>query len=93
MLCVGFKPTIPASEQAKTVHALDRSATVTGFETGLLKMNQHISLCMWFNGEEKLNVQALFNKHLLTTVCSLSVCPRLDPFLSFPFLLLSVSCT
>jgi hypothetical protein len=28
---VGFKPTITASERAKTVHALDRSATVTGF--------------------------------------------------------------
>jgi hypothetical protein len=27
---VGFEPTIPASERAKTVHALDRSATVTG---------------------------------------------------------------
>jgi hypothetical protein len=27
---VGFQPTIPASEQVKTVHALDRSATVTG---------------------------------------------------------------
>jgi hypothetical protein len=26
----GFEPTIPASERAKTVHALDRSATVTG---------------------------------------------------------------
>jgi hypothetical protein len=25
---VGFEPTIPASEQAKTVHALDRAATV-----------------------------------------------------------------
>jgi hypothetical protein len=30
MPCVGFEPTIPASERAKTVHALDRSATVTG---------------------------------------------------------------
>jgi hypothetical protein len=30
-LCVGFEPTIPASERAKTVHALDRAATVTGF--------------------------------------------------------------
>jgi hypothetical protein len=30
MPCVGFKPTIPASERAKTVHALDRSTTVTG---------------------------------------------------------------
>jgi hypothetical protein len=29
MLCVGFEPTIPASERAKTVHALDRWATVT----------------------------------------------------------------
>jgi hypothetical protein len=28
---VGFESTIPASERAKTVHALDRSATVTGF--------------------------------------------------------------
>jgi hypothetical protein len=27
---VEFEPTIPASERAKTVHALDRSATVTG---------------------------------------------------------------
>jgi hypothetical protein len=27
---VGFEPTIPASKRAKTVHALDNSATVTG---------------------------------------------------------------
>jgi hypothetical protein len=27
---VGFEPTIPASERAKMVHVLDRSATVTG---------------------------------------------------------------
>jgi hypothetical protein len=26
---VGFEPTITASEEAKTVHSLDRSATVT----------------------------------------------------------------
>jgi hypothetical protein len=31
MPCVGFEPTIPASERAKAVHSLDRSATVTGF--------------------------------------------------------------
>jgi hypothetical protein len=30
---VGFEPTIPAFERAKTVHALDRSATVTGLPT------------------------------------------------------------
>jgi hypothetical protein len=27
---MGFEPTIPGSERAKTVHVLDRSATVTG---------------------------------------------------------------
>jgi hypothetical protein len=32
MRCVWFEPTIPASEPAKTVHALDRSATVTGIQ-------------------------------------------------------------
>jgi hypothetical protein len=30
MLYVRFEPTILASERAKTVHALDRSTTVTG---------------------------------------------------------------
>jgi hypothetical protein len=30
MPCVGFEPTITASERAKTFHALDRAATVTG---------------------------------------------------------------
>jgi hypothetical protein len=30
MPSVRFEPTIMASERAKTVHALDRSATVTG---------------------------------------------------------------
>jgi hypothetical protein len=30
MPCVGFESTIPASKRAKTVQALDRSATVTG---------------------------------------------------------------
>jgi hypothetical protein len=29
MSWVGFEPTIPASETAKTVHALDRTASVT----------------------------------------------------------------
>jgi hypothetical protein len=30
---VGFEPTIPAFERAKTVHALDRAATVIGCVT------------------------------------------------------------
>jgi hypothetical protein len=41
MSCVGFKPTIPASERAKTVHASDRSATVTGrFGYSSIETNQ-----------------------------------------------------
>jgi hypothetical protein len=30
MPCVGFELTIPAFERAKTVHAVDRAATVIG---------------------------------------------------------------
>jgi hypothetical protein len=33
MPCVGFEPTIPEFERAKTVHALDCVATVVGRET------------------------------------------------------------
>jgi hypothetical protein len=33
---VGFEPTITASERAKTVHALDRSGTVTGYFLDLI---------------------------------------------------------
>jgi hypothetical protein len=38
MPCVEFEPMIPASERAKTVHALDSSATVTGLNgyTGII---------------------------------------------------------
>jgi hypothetical protein len=32
---VGFEPTIPVFEQAKTVHALDRVATVIDFTLSL----------------------------------------------------------
>jgi hypothetical protein len=42
MPCVGFEPTIAASERAKTVHALDGSATMTG----CLQINH---LRFWFN--------------------------------------------
>jgi hypothetical protein len=34
---VGFESTIPVSERAKTVYALDCSATVTGFLTYYLE--------------------------------------------------------
>jgi hypothetical protein len=38
---VGFEPTIPAFERAKTVHALDRAATVIGIicEVGIELLN------------------------------------------------------
>jgi hypothetical protein len=36
---VGFEPTIPDSERAKTVHALDRSAVVTGLTVFSLSYN------------------------------------------------------
>jgi hypothetical protein len=44
MPCVGFEPTIPASERAKTVHGLDRSATVTGMLLLLIVRNyEHVN--------------------------------------------------
>jgi hypothetical protein len=43
---VGFEPTIPASERSKTVHALERSATVTG----LIKFTQ---TKIWLTYKEK----------------------------------------
>jgi hypothetical protein len=48
MPCVGFETTIPASERAKVVHALDRSATVTGqFYLYLHVKNYWISIYLW----------------------------------------------
>jgi hypothetical protein len=49
MPCLGFGPTIPASERAKTVHALDRSATVTGSIT-----NYHSHNCSVKTWDKKL---------------------------------------
>jgi hypothetical protein len=50
MPCVGFEPKIPASERAKTVHALYRSATVTGIpllETEITGLD-FFQLCLEF---------------------------------------------
>jgi hypothetical protein len=43
---VGFKPTITASEQAKTVHARDRSSIVTGrvINTRIILLEDYIVL-------------------------------------------------
>jgi hypothetical protein len=39
---VGFEPTIPVFEQAKTVHALDRATTVIGSMLNYMAMgNDH----------------------------------------------------
>jgi hypothetical protein len=48
---VGFEPTIPASERAKTLHALDLTATVTGPETNIrllkFKLLHHITFVIY----------------------------------------------
>jgi hypothetical protein len=36
---MGFEPTTPAFERAKTVHALDRGATLIGDDANLLSEN------------------------------------------------------
>jgi hypothetical protein len=41
MSLVGFEPTIPAPKRAKTVHALDDSATVTGEWTTVTDLKTH----------------------------------------------------
>jgi hypothetical protein len=46
---MGFEPTIPESERAKTIHALDHEATVTGRGNRILcekKKTTPIGLCM-----------------------------------------------
>jgi hypothetical protein len=48
MIWVGFEPTIPASERAKTVHALDRAATVTGY------LHIYITIILYVVGRRRL---------------------------------------
>jgi hypothetical protein len=50
--CVGFEPTIPASERAKTVHALDRWTIVAGILGG----------CFFLFQVEKCSLQPNENK-------------------------------
>jgi hypothetical protein len=67
MHCVGFEPTITASERAKTVHGLDRSATVTGIpmearrNSWVLTLRRpHGRLWCWKWGERAWNSTAFF---------------------------------
>jgi hypothetical protein len=54
MLWLGFEPTIPAFKRAKTVHTLDRAATVIGFFQKMAIINS------W---NEKKNYQICFQKN------------------------------
>jgi hypothetical protein len=44
---MGFEATIPASERAKAVHALDRAATLTGQFFSLHRMNDERLHQLW----------------------------------------------
>jgi hypothetical protein len=47
MPLVGFEPTIPALERAKTLHALDRATTVIGISgVSVLKSNHSFFSCL-----------------------------------------------
>jgi hypothetical protein len=60
---VGFQPTIPTFEQAKTVHALDREATVIGFCQVLLLRKKGLLiisfLCINMKGDYYEELQLL----------------------------------
>jgi hypothetical protein len=63
---MGLEPTIPGSERAKTVHALDRSATVTGTPVSTLR-NYYYELwkCWYFiihRSERELHEELVFNQ-------------------------------
>jgi hypothetical protein len=60
MLRVGFEPMIPAFERAKTVHALDRAATVFGVPL----VYPYIFFC---------NILDFLEKRLLQAICMLHV--------------------
>jgi hypothetical protein len=73
MPCVEFEPKIPASERAKTVHALDRSATVTGLK---------------FNKEWKsiLSVLVAYNLYIIRSQSrSYQILPHVTPHKSVLF--------
>jgi hypothetical protein len=50
MPCVGFEYTIPTSERAETVHALDLSATVTGYLYAMEKISFFVKGKLCFCG-------------------------------------------
>jgi hypothetical protein len=66
---VGFDPTVPASERAKPVHALDSSATVTGAYLLVLCNREYIVSIQLINNEVN-EVLALF-VYILFIFCSI----------------------
>jgi hypothetical protein len=61
MSCVGFEPTIPAFERAKTVHVLHRSATVTG------ECDVNFDIILHEFGSESISEKKSNIKRVLTT--------------------------
>jgi hypothetical protein len=73
-LKVGFEPTIPVFERARTVHALDCAATVIGVQTGyltdfrgLFKVNLYV-IFSWRRGRQ---INKFFHGQLVVTLHSL----------------------
>jgi hypothetical protein len=68
---VGFEPTIPAFERAKTVHALDRADSVTGTVQAEINKSNHL-------------IQTPFISHAYKHVTILAKCPsvRLSHYVS-----------
>jgi hypothetical protein len=85
---VGFESTIPASERAEAVHALDHAATVTGSSIDLLLINNITVLfsvlkfinCDW----ELITGFVIDNNKFLTTLNCIGITIILDekPFAS-----------
>jgi hypothetical protein len=60
---VGIKHTIPAFERAKTVHALDRAATVIGYCHALLGSSVELN---GYRSEKMANKRCRKNEHVFS---------------------------
>jgi hypothetical protein len=75
MPCVGFEPTILASERAKAVHALGCAATVTGLLThlgGLVYEGGTVNRSRMDIKRKTCDVQT-WEKQLLFDICSINI--------------------
>jgi hypothetical protein len=79
---VGFEPTVPAFERAKTVHVLDSSATVTGLKLILHLIKTSMVQCidvLYCKGVCRMYVELLQLHPNRRRETSSSVIPRLYP--------------